>query len=102
MFIFILMENINLTVFQGKGDINNCVDSNQFCYVCEPPSEGTSLSDFEIFPEPEHSSTWVEATKKVEAHADSTNPPKWSYDMVVHAAVYVAILIATCTLSQAV
>ena len=66
----------------GGGDINKCVESNQFCYVCEPPSEGTSLNDFQIFPEPEHSDTWQQATQMVTAHANSSFPPKWNYDMV--------------------
>jgi len=66
----------------GGGDINKCVADNQYCYVCEPPSEGTSLEDFQIFPEPEYSPTWKQATDMVEAHANASNPPKWSYDMV--------------------
>lgn len=66
----------------GKGDINNCVDSNQYCYVCEPPTENTTLSDFQIFPEPEHSATWQQATKYVEQHANASFPPKWNYDMI--------------------
>jgi len=68
----------------GGGDINKCVEANQFCYVCEPPSEGTSLNDFEIFPEPEHSDTWQQATQMVTAHANSSFPPKWNYDMVAN------------------
>lgn len=66
----------------GSGDIDKCVPENQFCYVCEPPSENTTLRDFEIFPEPEHSDTWQQAVKYVEAHANSSYPPKWNYDMV--------------------
>jgi len=66
----------------GKGDIDNCVEDNQFCYVCEPPSEGTTLADFSIFPEPTNSPTWQAAQAYVEAGANSSNPPKWNDDMV--------------------
>jgi len=65
----------------GGGNINNCVDSNQYCYVCEPPSEGTTLADFSIFPEPQNSATWQSAVQFVTAGATGA-APQWNYDMI--------------------
>jgi hypothetical protein len=62
----------------GGGNINNCVESNQWCYVCEPPSEGTSLADFVIFPEPNGSSTWQQAATYVASKGSVT----WNYNMI--------------------
>ena len=50
--------------------MDSCDESNQFCYTCEPPSEGTDLfKDFGIFPEPANSSTWAAATTYIESNA---------------------------------
>eukprot|EP01106_Pelomyxa_sp_JSP_P000152 TRINITY_DN1021_c0_g1_i1.p2 TRINITY_DN1021_c0_g1~~TRINITY_DN1021_c0_g1_i1.p2 ORF type:complete len:472 (+),score=193.10 TRINITY_DN1021_c0_g1_i1:102-1517(+) len=65
----------------GGGDINNCVASNQYCYVCEPPSEGTTLASFSMFPEPDYSATWSQAVKYVTATAGG-GAPVWNYEMV--------------------
>jgi len=62
----------------GGGNINNCVESNQYCYVCEPPSEGTSLNDFVIFPEVNGSATWQQAATFVASKGSVT----WNYDMI--------------------
>eukprot|EP00301_Raphidiophrys_heterophryoidea_P014878 c2334_g1_i1.p1 GENE.c2334_g1_i1~~c2334_g1_i1.p1 ORF type:complete len:556 (+),score=141.43 c2334_g1_i1:41-1669(+) len=64
----------------GNGDMNQCNESNQFCYVCEPPSEGTSDADFQIFPEPSFSSTWQQAKAWVASAAPV--PPVWNEDMI--------------------
>jgi orotidine-5'-phosphate decarboxylase len=67
----------------GNGSIDNCKEENQFCYVCEPPSEDTTLNDFQIFPEPQHSSVWQEAAQYVTDNANqSIAAPAWNYDMV--------------------
>jgi len=65
----------------GGGNVNNCVESNQWCYVCEPPSEGTSFADFVIFPEPQSSSTWQQAASYIASKA-TAGAPQWNYDMV--------------------
>jgi len=62
----------------GNGNLNNCVASNQFCYVCEPPSEGTSLNDFVIFPEVNGSTTWQQAASYVASKGSVT----WNYNMI--------------------
>lgn len=36
----------------GGGSLAGCTEANQWCYVCEPPSENTTLAAFSIFPEP--------------------------------------------------
>jgi len=65
----------------GGGNISNCVESNQWCYVCEPPSEGTSYADFVIFPEVNGSSTWNQAASYVSQHGGG-GAPQWNYDMI--------------------
>ena len=65
----------------GQGDIDNCVESNQFCYVCEPPSENTTLADFDMFPEPKGHDTWEAAKSFIESNAGDP-APIWSEDMV--------------------
>lgn len=65
----------------GNGNIDNCDETNQWCYVCEPPSEGTSIDSFSIFPEPEWSPTWQTAASMIEAGAGGT-APTWHKDIV--------------------
>jgi len=64
----------------GQGSLDNCNEKNQFCYVCEPPSEKTDLDlDFSVFPEPK-TDTWKAATTYVEGKAGSPTPewhPEW-------------------------
>jgi hypothetical protein len=65
----------------GGGDINKCVESNQFCYVCEPPTENTTLAAFDMFPEPKGHPTW-EAAKSYVSSKASDPPVTWNEDMV--------------------
>jgi len=65
----------------GGGNVDNCVASNEWCYVCEPPTEGTSFGDFTIFPEPNSSSTWQSAVSYVASNAGG-GAPVWAYNMV--------------------
>jgi hypothetical protein len=51
----------------GGGSVDGCTTENEYCYVCEPKSSGESLSNFEIFPEPDWSPTWKQAQSFVEA-----------------------------------
>jgi len=62
-------------------DITNANRDNQYCYVCEPKSEGTDIDlDFAVFPEPA-TPTWTAATKYIEGKA--SNPaPKWNPDFI--------------------
>ncbi|ORY53776.1 hypothetical protein BCR33DRAFT_732568 [Rhizoclosmatium globosum] len=65
--------NADIIKQYGNGNIDNCVEANQWCYACEPPSNGNSGADsFAIFPEPAWSANWVQATKDIEA-AIATN-----------------------------
>lgn len=66
----------------GGGNMSNCNELNQYCWVCEPPSEGTDLSDFSIFPTVPGSDAWTQATKFVESGAKGNETPAWHYDMV--------------------
>eukprot|EP01147_Barroeca_monosierra_P005573 gene5573-8936_t len=66
----------------GNGNMTNCNEENQYCWVCEPPSEGTSLKDFSIFPTVPNSQTWQEAAKFVENNAKGNETPAWHYEMV--------------------
>jgi len=63
------------------GSIDNANVDNQFCYVCEPKSEGTDIDlDFSVFPEPA-TDTWKAATKYVEGKAGSP-APKWNPEFI--------------------
>ena len=64
----------------GGGDVNNCVESNQFCWVCEPPSEHTTLDAFNLFPEPKGHATWEAAKAYVSGKAGDP-APIWNEDM---------------------
>merc|ERR1712000_411967 len=65
----------------GGGDIDKCTESNQYRYVCEPASEGTTLKDFSIFPEPKGQPTWEKA-KQFVAQGAGDPTPIWDEDMV--------------------
>jgi hypothetical protein len=66
----------------GNGDKANCNETNQYCWVCEPPSENTTAADFGIFPEPEHSASWQQAVDYVtQAAASEPYPPNFTYDI---------------------
>lgn len=40
--------NFFLVQQYGGGDVNKCVDDNQWCWTCEPPSEGTTIDSFAV------------------------------------------------------
>ena len=62
------------------GDLDKCVVSNQYCYVCEPPSEHATLDSFDFFPEPAGHPTWEAAKSYVESKA-GTPAAQWNEDM---------------------
>jgi len=69
----------------GGGSTSGCTAANQYCYVCEPPSEHTALgTSFSIFPEPKGTASWEAAKKYVVQGAARANgvTPKWNEDMV--------------------
>ncbi|KAI9329172.1 hypothetical protein BDR26DRAFT_923023 [Obelidium mucronatum] len=70
----------------GGGSASGCNASNMWCYVCEPESEGTTLKDFTIFPEPAGHATWKAAQKMIEAGAKG-EPVKWHPEFVGGATV---------------
>ena len=65
----------------GNGDVDNCDESNQFCWTCEPESEGTDLyTSFTIFPEPKGTDSWDAATATIESGAAEQTggvTPEW-------------------------
>jgi len=63
------------------GTLASCTEANMWCYTCEPPSENTTLADFDIFPEPSNSSTWQAAQAYVLATAGG-DPVVWHPQMV--------------------
>eukprot|EP01064_Diplonema_japonicum_P021368 TRINITY_DN308_c0_g1_i7.p2 TRINITY_DN308_c0_g1~~TRINITY_DN308_c0_g1_i7.p2 ORF type:complete len:476 (+),score=169.87 TRINITY_DN308_c0_g1_i7:77-1504(+) len=67
----------------GGGSLSGCTKGNQYCYVCEPPSQHTSLDkSFSIFPEPSHSASWKAAKEYVEAGANGAATPQWNENMI--------------------
>ncbi|KAJ3027556.1 UNVERIFIED_CONTAM: hypothetical protein HDU68_003592 [Siphonaria sp. JEL0065] len=64
------------------GDISKCNESNQYCWACEPPSNGNKLEDFTIFPEPGNSDTWKQAVAYVEANNKMGTKPIWHSELV--------------------
>lgn len=72
----------------GNGSVDNCVESNNFCYVCEPRSQKEGLKDFQLFPEPHQAdsqrSHWKTAIEKVEKLASDAgmDAPVWNADIV--------------------
>ncbi|KAG0232346.1 hypothetical protein B0O80DRAFT_427005 [Mortierella sp. GBAus27b] len=64
----------NYWKIQEYGTVDKCVESNMWCYTCEPKSENTTLADFDIFPEPDHSATWKAATQYVISKAGGDAP----------------------------
>lgn len=65
----------------GGGDVNKCVESNMWCYTCEPESEKTTLDSFVIFPEIGKSATFKAAMTYVKSHAKGKTP-KFHTDIV--------------------
>lgn len=67
----------------GGGNPNNCVPENQYCYVCEPESEGSSLDHFSIFPEPGSHSSWNAATAYVDQWMHQIGlHPEWHSNII--------------------
>jgi hypothetical protein len=65
----------------ANGNLDNCDESNQYCWTCEPESEGTDLAtSFTIFPTPTNSSTWAATAAYIEAGAKSETP-EWIEDL---------------------
>ncbi|KAI8617317.1 hypothetical protein BC830DRAFT_1079975 [Chytriomyces sp. MP71] len=62
-------SNAKVITQYGGGKIENCNASNQWCYACEPPSNGDTLDSYAVFPEPAWSSTWQQAQAYVAAKA---------------------------------
>ncbi|KAF9574509.1 hypothetical protein EC968_006314 [Mortierella alpina] len=56
------------------GNLQGCTKENQWCYTCEPEEQHTTLSSFDIFPEPKDSKTWIEATDYVKSKAGAEAP----------------------------
>jgi hypothetical protein len=66
----------------GGGSVDGCKADSQFCWVCEPQSENTTLGSFSIFPEVPHSSVWQQAVTYVEQGAKGNQTPEWHPDIV--------------------
>ena len=61
---------------QKFGGPSNCTASNQYCFVCEPRSEQTSLDlSFAIYPEPAKASTWQAANPNSNPDPDPDPDP---------------------------
>ncbi|EDQ89831.1 uncharacterized protein MONBRDRAFT_7785, partial [Monosiga brevicollis MX1] len=58
----------------GSGSLDGCKSDTQYCYVCEPPSENTTLLSFSIFPEVNHSSVWQQAIQYVTSTTQNVTP----------------------------
>lgn len=65
----------------GQGNVDNCKESNMWCYTCEPESEKTTIDSFVIFPEIGNSSTYKQAQAYVSSKATG-HPVKWHTDIV--------------------
>jgi hypothetical protein len=61
----------------GGGTVDGCTAENEYCYVCEPESAGETLSNFQLFPEPDWSASYQEAQRFVEQliQRNSSSPP---------------------------
>ncbi|KAI9328149.1 hypothetical protein BDR26DRAFT_874417 [Obelidium mucronatum] len=73
----------------GNNSASNCNATNMWCYVCEPQSSNTTLSDFVIFPEPAKTKTWKRAQAQVEAASKTAKgmPVKWNPQFIGGAVV---------------
>ncbi|KAF9388897.1 hypothetical protein CPB97_000184 [Podila verticillata] len=61
-------------IIDNGGSLDKCTEANMWCYTCEPQSENTVLSDFDVFPEPTNSTTWQTAVNYVKAGAKGDAP----------------------------
>ncbi|KAF8929632.1 hypothetical protein EDD21DRAFT_443993 [Dissophora ornata] len=62
------------------GSLAACTEANMWCYTCEPQSENTTLADFDIFPEPSNSTTWIAAQQYIISKAGG-DPPVFHPEM---------------------
>ncbi|KAJ3075543.1 hypothetical protein HDU98_007789 [Podochytrium sp. JEL0797] len=66
----------------GGGNMANCNVANQFCYACEPPSNGNTYDSFSIFPEPANSPTWQQAQAYVTSGSKMGQAPVWHPELL--------------------
>ncbi|KAJ3065967.1 hypothetical protein HDU98_010694 [Podochytrium sp. JEL0797] len=66
----------------GGGLITGCNEANQFCYACEPPSNGNTPDSFAVFPEPKNSATWKQAQAYVTANNKMGETPVWHPELI--------------------
>ncbi|KAJ3238857.1 hypothetical protein HDU81_007057 [Chytriomyces hyalinus] len=66
----------------ANGQIGGCNEGNQFCYACEPPSNGNTFDSFTIFPEPANSATWKQAQDYVTKNSKMPEAPVWHPELV--------------------
>ncbi|KAI8617615.1 hypothetical protein BC830DRAFT_1112881 [Chytriomyces sp. MP71] len=66
----------------GGGDPSKCNESNQFCYACEPPSNGNTPDSYAIFPEPGNSPTWKQAQAYVANNNKMDSTPVWHPEII--------------------
>jgi hypothetical protein len=63
----------------------SAVPDNQFCYICEDPSNNSTMSSFRMWPEPwnttVNTSTWYQAVQYITTDAGSV-PPMWHPEIV--------------------
>ncbi|KAJ3294148.1 hypothetical protein HDU79_011408 [Rhizoclosmatium sp. JEL0117] len=64
------------------GDIAKCNAGNQFCYACEPPSNGNTPDSYAVFPEPDFSATWKQAQDYVTTNNKMGEAPVWHPELV--------------------
>ncbi|KAI9328167.1 hypothetical protein BDR26DRAFT_874466 [Obelidium mucronatum] len=65
----------------GGGSVAGCTAANMWCYVCEPESEGTTLNDFVVFPEPDSTPSWKAAQAQIVAGAKGA-AVKWNPEII--------------------
>ncbi|KAI9329171.1 hypothetical protein BDR26DRAFT_1011862 [Obelidium mucronatum] len=65
----------------GGGSAAGCTAANMWCYVCEPESEGTTLNDFIVFPEPDSTPSWKAAQATILAGAKG-EAVKWNPQII--------------------
>ncbi|KAJ3058739.1 hypothetical protein HDU99_006675, partial [Rhizoclosmatium hyalinum] len=64
------------------GDIAKCNAGNQWCYACEPPSNGNTPDSYAVFPEPDFSATWKQAQDYVTKNNKMGEAPVWHPELV--------------------
>ncbi|KAJ3071580.1 hypothetical protein HDU98_005122 [Podochytrium sp. JEL0797] len=66
----------------GGGNVANCNEANQYCYTCEPITNGNTPESFTIFPEPENSPTWKQAQAYVTSNNKMGVTPVWHPELI--------------------